>query len=60
MTDLYDLPAPVSVLLVVSESPEDEVGLNGLWAEEVHLLIIPTIHVTAAIKAECLRTKLCR
>ena len=39
LTDLHHLPSPVPVLLVVRQSPHDEVGLHGLGAEDVVTLV---------------------
>ena len=56
---LNHFPSPVPVLLVMGDPPEDEVGLHGLWTEQVHLLVVSTVHVSPCIKPESLRTKLC-
>jgi len=56
-THFHDLPSPVTVLLVMSQSPEYEVGLYGLWPQQKHSLIGPTVHVSIIIELKALWTK---
>ena len=53
----HDLPSPVTVPLVMCQSPEYEVRLYGLWPQQKHPLIGPTGHVSFIIKFKGLWTK---
>ena len=52
--DLYSLPGPVPVLLLLGETPQVEMGLQHLRPQDVILLIRPCgFRFRAAIKSEC-------
>jgi len=56
-TYIHDLPSPVTVPLVMCQSPEYEVCLYGLWPQQKHPLIGPTVHVSFIIELKALWTK---